>query len=180
MNNTISWLVHFTAYYLSWIGCLYFASLDHPYLSALFIVALLMLQIIWQMRHGFSWKAAFCYGMMLAALGAITDSIWIWLHLIYFKANPFDMYFAPLWIITLWLSFGFNLILLYSAYLNRYMTISVLTLFSIPLAYWLGIRIGAAESTGSASLLYVVLGVSWAILIPLSLSVFNRFRNTLT
>ncbi len=114
--------------------------------------------------------------MALAALGAVTDSLWMWLNLLHFKANPFGVYFAPLWMIALWLSFGFNFIVLYPTYLNRYAAISVLTLISIPLAYWLGIRIGAAESMRSGSLLYVALGVNWAILIPLSLSVFNRSR----
>ncbi|KTD20229.1 DUF2878 domain-containing protein [Legionella israelensis] len=177
MNNKISWAIHFFAYYIAWIGCIILAGLDYEYLSAVLVLVILFFQIAWQIIHGFLWKAPIYYTLFLTFLGIITDTLWLQMHLIDFNANPFSFHFAPLWMMSLWLSFGFNLIVLYQAFLKRYVTVGISSLVLIPVAYWLGIELGAASILKEGRFFYLILGVTWAILLPFSLYVFLQIKD---
>lgn len=173
----ISWAVHFGAYYLTWLGGIYLAALGFQYLSALLMLSVLLVQLVWQFVFGLSWKSALSYALCLAMLGALSDTLWLWLNMIYFNANPFGSYFAPLWMMVLWLSFGFNLITLYNAHLTRYYSIGFLTLAALPLAYWLGIELGAAHVLVPGYGFYLLLGLTWALMLPVSLYFFQRLKD---
>lgn len=168
------WLFHFTAYYTSWVGCIYYAAQGQVWTGPFIAIGCLLAQIIWQNIWNKEWQAALFYASVLTLVAIIVDSILLQLHWITFKATPFANKLPPPWIIMMWLSFGFNLILLNRKWLTWYKLWAILILIGLPFAYHLGAIAGAATVT--TPFFYMVLGGTWLVLLPLSLVIFNRFE----
>ncbi|HAT6978548.1 TPA: DUF2878 domain-containing protein [Legionella pneumophila] len=178
MNINFLSIIHFISYYLCWMFCIYFAAYGYPLLGLIITVLIMAAQIILQIINQLHWRDALHYSIGLAILGAITDAIWLYSGMIYFKANFFGSYFPPLWMIALWLSFGFNLVLLYRAWLTHYFLWGLIMFPSIIFAYWLGVQFGAATLISSGMIFYLSLGLTWSLFLPLSLYLFNyTYRN---
>jgi hypothetical protein len=173
MTDKLSFCVHFLAYYLCWVACVYAAALDHPYHGPVITLIIILLQIVWQTCKQLPWVGALVYGIGLALLGGVTDTFWLDHHFFKFNANPFDPYFSPLWMMSLWLSLGFNLVVLYRRLLRYYLIWGLITGPAIIFAYWVGVKVGAASLVNNDYWFFILLGVSWAILLPLSLFVYN-------
>lgn len=165
MPINLTLFIHFVAYYLAWISCIFFASRNEPYTGPIIALILLTLQVLWQTTHKQPWWPALFFALCLTVVGSITDTFWMKHDFIYFKANPFYPHFTAPWMICLWLGFGFNTILISEKFIHHYFICGVLTFFFLPLAYWLGIKIGAAQLTNTPWF-YLYLGVLWAILLP--------------
>ncbi|CAM2927632.1 TPA: DUF2878 domain-containing protein [Legionella pneumophila] len=165
--------VHYLSYYLCWIFCIYLASYGYPLLGLIITVLIMGLQIIVQILNQLPWRDALYFSIGLALLGAITDAIWLYSGMIYFKANFFGSHFPPLWMVALWLSFGFNLVVLYGSWLTYYFLWGLVMFPSIIFAYWLGVQFGAATLIGSEVVFYLTLGLTWSLFLPLSLYLFN-------
>ncbi|HAT2068904.1 TPA: DUF2878 domain-containing protein [Legionella pneumophila] len=166
-------IVHYLSYYLCWIFCIYLASYGYPLLGLIITVLIMGLQIIVQILNQLPWRDALYFSIGLALLGAITDAIWLYSGMIYFKANFFGSHFPPLWMVALWLSFGFNLVVLYGSWLTYYFLWGLVMFPSIIFAYWLGVQFGAATLIGSEVVFYLTLGLTWSLFLPLSLYLFN-------
>ncbi|CZG73404.1 TPA: DUF2878 family protein [Legionella pneumophila subsp. pneumophila] len=166
-------IVHYLSYYLCWIFCIYLASYGYPLLGLIITVLIMGLQIIVQILNQLPWRDALYFSIGLALLGAITDAIWLYSGMIYFKANFFGSHFPPLWMVALWLSFGFNLVVLYGSWLTFYFLWALVMFPSIIFAYWLGVQFGAATLIGSEVVFYLTLGLTWSLFLPLSLYLFN-------
>lgn len=170
----IHWLVHFFSYNIAWISCVYFAALGQPYTGPIITGLLLLTQILWQHHYKLPWKGPLIFALYIAFLGALLDSFWLWQHFIIFKANPFGLSFSPPWMIALWLSFSFNLFFTLKPILKHYKTLGLLMFVSLPLAYWIGIEIGAAVLL-SGRIFYVFLGGVWALLLPGQLYIYQQY-----
>jgi len=175
MRNKLRWFFHILSYYLSWISCIYFAAHHAPYKGPIITTCLLATQIFWQAADKKPIRNAIYFALSLTILGSITDTIWLYKDVVYFNANPFDSNFSPPWMIFLWLSFGFNIIIIYGKSLHHYFTWSIVVFFSIPLAYWLGVESGAAVLLTSYRF-YLYLGMLWALLLPLSFYSYNLLK----
>lgn len=172
MGNKGGWFFHISSYYICWISCIYFAAHHQPYTGPIITLLLLAAQIFWQSIYQKPYRAALYFAIGLTILGSITDTIWLYSGFLYFNSNPFGAYFSPLWMIFLWLSFGFNIIILYEKWLHYYFTWSIAILLSIPFAYWIGVESGAAVLLASYQF-YLYLGMLWALLLPLSFYIFK-------
>ncbi len=166
------WFFHTLSYYLCWISCIYFAAHHAPYIGPIITLFLLAAQIFWQSMHHKPYRGAIYFAISLTILGSITDTVWLYRGLVYFNSNPFGPYFSPPWMISLWLSFGLNIIILYEKWLNYYFTWSITVFFSIPLAYWIGVESGAAVLLASYPF-YLYLGMLWALLLPFSFYIYK-------
>ena len=174
-NNVLSkgtLFFHFASYYVCWIACIYFAAHHAPYTGPIVTLIILAAQIFWQSIHQKPYKGAIYFAISLTLLGSIIDTVFLYAGLIYFNANPFGPYFSAPWMICLWLSFGFNIIILYERWLHHYFIWSIVVLFAIPFAYWVGVEAGAAVLLFSYSF-YLYLGLLWALLLPISFYLYN-------
>ncbi|WP_158644246.1 DUF2878 family protein [Legionella hackeliae] len=174
----MSWLIHFFCYYLAWINCVLLAGKNMPYRSSFVVLLILFFQILLQSIIRRPWVDALVYGIALMVVGMIIDTMWLFLGLIDYNANPLNPYFSPPWIAFLWLSFGFNLITLSQRLIVHTFLFGLLTFPSIILAYWLGAKLGAAVL--NSHWFYIMLGGVWSLIIPLSLNLFNHFRRDFT
>lgn len=175
MTINLSWFFHFVSYYIAWIACVYYAAHDAPYKGPLITFAVMLFQTGWELVHKHSclrpW--AFALGLTLAAF--FVDTFWLHTGMLYFNANPFGAQISAPWILCLWLSFGFYIVVTTEQLMHYYLAWGLLTLISLPFAYWLGVRVGAAIVT-KPWLFYPVHGLIWAFLLPACLYVYNALR----
>ncbi len=176
LSKQITWVIHCLSYYICWFVCVYSASLDYEYLGLIITLFIIGFQVFWQILHNYPWSSYLIYAMFITFLGSVTDTFWLYEKFIYFHANPFGALFSPLWMSSLWLSFGFNIILLYRDLINSYLIWGGVAFLSLPFAYWLGVKFGAAEIIINQYKFYFSLGLTWFILLPLSFWVYDFFK----
>lgn len=170
-----SWLFHFIFYYLIWIVCIGFAAQNRPYIGPMIALCLFASQIAWEQFHQKPYSNALYFAISLMLIGALSDTIWLNTGLIYFNANPFGTHFAPPWMICLWLSFGFNLIVTSEKMLRHYFLWGVASLVSVPFAYWLGVKANAVILPVQSEF-YLYLGLFWALCLPLVFYIYNQLK----
>lgn len=81
---------------------------------------------------------------------------------------------APLWIVALWVQFGTVLHFCLRWLSKRYLLASVLGLIGGPLSFLAGERLGAAVFGAPRFFSLVVLGFSWAIVLPVLVALADR------
>jgi len=95
----------------------------------------------------------------------VIDSIFAKYNLLVFQANPFYKNLSPPWMIALWLNFSTVLYACLKKYFLKYKILAFLSLFGFPLAYYVGVSLGAASlPNGNIGLL--IIGVTWSIVLP--------------
>ncbi|PUT40880.1 DUF2878 domain-containing protein [Legionella taurinensis] len=170
-KKAIGIILHGALYYLSWVACVYFAHREAPWTGPLLTLLLLLIQALWEKMNGADLARPLLFTLCFGVLGAVVDSVWLWAGLIVYKANPWAPYVAAPWIIALWLSFAFYLIVTYETLFTYYKTFGFLALIGVPIAYWLGVKIGAALPLHSW--FYIILGCFWAMALPLFLWIYH-------
>lgn len=166
-------IFHALSYYLCWVFCVYLAGLNYLYLATVLAILLFIGQIYWQIFHNLPWKNAFYFAILLGIIGTLVDTFWLHIGLIYFNANILSPVISAPWMICIWYSFGFAVGVLYKNYVNNYYLWSLIMLFGLPWAYWLGSRFNALN-VDNATRFYPVLGITWAIIFPCCLYFFNH------
>ena len=109
-------------------------------------------------------------GLLLAGLhllGILVDSTQQALGLFTFTRDPTWPLWLPLWVFVIWAQFAtlFHYGLHWLS--GRYLLAAVFGLVGGPLAYWAGIRMGAASFGDNPTLTLVVLAMVWAMVTPL-------------
>jgi hypothetical protein len=103
----------------------------------------------------------------------LLDTIFMHAGIIRFSSNPFSPYFTAPWMIALWISFAILLYSVLSNLLSRYLLMGLLAFAGFPIAYASGVKMGAAFFP-NGYLSCVIIGIAWAICLPLCLSFYNR------
>ncbi|GAB2936725.1 DUF2878 domain-containing protein [Hafnia psychrotolerans] len=107
-------------------------------------------------------------------LGIMMDSLWCILGLFEFANSPG----LPPWMMALWLGFSaWWLWLLGNVRLTWYWLVP-LGAVSGPLAYYIGMRLGAMNLLATPSYVWLLLAVGWAIFLPLISLPILLNRNT--
>lgn len=111
--------------------------------------------------------------LLATPVGFFLDSLWVQLGLLEFSYAIPHPGFAPFWIVMLWagLALTVNHSLRWLQF--RPLAAAVLSMISAPLSYFAASRLGAAEIIEPLRL-YVLLGLSWAVFIPLLLLFARR------
>ena len=106
---------------------------------------------------------------MLAAclLGILVDSLQQGFGLFTFTRDPAWPLWLPLWVFVIWAQFAtlFHYALHWLS--GRYLLAAIFGLVGGPLAYWAGIRMGAASFGDNPTLTVVTLAIVWALVTPL-------------
>ncbi|HRD68838.1 MAG TPA: DUF2878 family protein [Legionella sp.] len=169
----LSWIIHSTSYYITWVACIYFAARNSIYLGPLITLAVISLQIYWQWAQGLKWLNALTFSLLLGLCGTLMDTLFLRGGFIYFNGNPFDTSFTAPWMIALWLSFGFNVVVLNERFMHHYLLWAALSFLSVPFSYWLGVKWGAAILLDGNSF-YFYLGIVSALSITFNFYLYNH------
>lgn len=162
MSAAASKLCNLILYQLGWFSCVLGAAWGHPMGGA--GLALLPLLIhLWLVED----RRREVRLVLAAALGGVVlDGGQQGLGLLQFRPDALGLA-LPLWVPLIWAQFA-TLFRFSLAWLSgRYLLGALLGALGGPLAYAAGVRLGAADFGASPSCSLVVLGVVWALVVPL-------------
>lgn len=166
---TKSQILNVAAYQTGWFACVLGAANGWGTAGAAIAIALAMAHVAAAERPDREWPVVLAAG----GIGLVADSLHAGLGILDFRGHQAGT-LAPLWVVALWLQFGTVLHFCLRWLSRRYLLASILGLVGGPLAFLAGERLGAATfgepKLGSLALL----GVSWAILLPLLVALGDR------
>ena len=156
-------LLNVTIYQVGWFCCVLGTAWGFPIAGALSGLSLAGLHLLLSVSRK---NEAL---LMLAAclLGILVDSVQQALGLFTFTRDPTWPLWLPLWVFVIWAQFAtlFHYGLHWLS--GRYLLAAMLGLVGGPLAYWAGIRMGAASFGDNPPLTLVTLAMVWAMVMPL-------------
>ena len=115
-------------------------------------------------------------GWLLAAAaltGLLLDTLFLQFGVLDYAHPLPSSEMAPFWIVVMWMNFALTLNLSMRWLQGRYALAAVLGLVGGPLAYIAGVELGAADWGMDMTSALVVIGIAWALAVPL-LSGFAR------
>ena len=163
-------LLNITIYQVGWFCCVLGAARGWPIAGALSALLLAGLHL----RLAVSWKNEAWLMVAACVLGVLVDSIQQALGLFTFTRDPAWPLWLPLWVFVIWAQFAtlFHYALHWLS--GRYLLAALFGLVGGPLAYWAGIRIGAASFGDNPILTVVTLAIVWALVTPLLCRLSDR------
>jgi len=116
------------------------------------------------------------FTILLCIVGFFVDSLLFYSDVFYFNACPYPIKLAPPFLNCIWLSFGITFYATLQSWFKRYLTTAAFSLVGFPLAYWAGIKLGAASAENTLIAL-LSLGLIWMFLLPTYLYLFNLWSD---
>jgi hypothetical protein len=111
--------------------------------------------------------------ILAVIIGAIWDSLLVWMQVLSYASGMWSENLAPHWIIALWALFATTLNVSLNWLKGRWLIAAISGAIAGPLAYYAGHRLGAVFfSDTSVALVY--LGAGWAVFVPLLLWLAQR------
>jgi len=156
-------LLNITLYQVGWFCCVLGAARGYPVTGALLALLLSIVHLL----LADSPKSEALLMLIACFLGATIDSIQQAFGLFTFTSHPAWPFWLPLWVFVIWAQFAtlFHYALYWLA--GRYRLAAGFGMVGGPLAYWAGIRMGAATFGENPTLTIVSLAVVWALVTPL-------------
>ena len=155
-------LLNATLYEVGWLCCVLGGAWGHPVTGGLLALTLVGIHL---------WLASLRKSEVLlilsaCLLGVIVDSSQQALGLFTFKNDSSWPLWLPLWVFVIWAQFA--TLFHYALYWlkGRYLFAALFGLIGGPLAYWGGIRLGAASFGENPTVTIIVLALIWAAIIP--------------
>ena len=170
MSPMKSKLLNILLYQLGWFCCVLGAAWGYPLSGALSALLLLLVHLLLNDL----WIAELKLILVTCLLGILVDSLQQMFGVLTFKVDPNWALWLPLWVFVIWAQFASLLRFSLNWLSGRYLLGVGLGLIGGPLAYWGGVRIGAAEFGDNVLLSLASLALVWALMIPLLLWVRSR------
>lgn len=164
-GRTATNLLNFVLFQAGWCICVLGAAAGHPWLATaggLLLVALHLALVRLPGREAMLLLVALTLGLVL-------DGIHIATGVLRFPIGSVHPALPPPWILVLWLQFAATLHYSLAWLGGRPILGALLGAVSGPLAYWAGVRFGAAELGGSLWACLAQIGLGWALALPLLL-----------
>jgi len=177
IRNSRIWtsLINYSLFQAGWFICILGTAAGHPWPAT--VAGVLLVVVHLALVRDRSREVVLLLGSLL--LGLLVDAIHIGTGVLVFTSGSLHAALPPPWILILWLQFAMTLH--YSlAWLNgRFFLGSVLGAVSGALAYWAGVRFGAAAFGAELTRSLVQIGLSWSIVlfILLKLSLLTAPKN---
>lgn len=171
-GETASSMLNVVIYQVGWFACVLGAAGGWPQLGAALALALVGVHLLLASQPRREWPVL-CFAV---ALGLIVDSAHASFGVLDFQAHTAGRP-APLWVLALWVQFGSALHFSLRWLSRRYVLASVLGLVGGPMAFLGGERLGAAVFGEPRALTLAVVGLSWALAMPLLVWVADRWSS---
>jgi hypothetical protein len=174
MSGLMSKLLNFLLYQLGWFCCVLGAAWGFPRSGAFAALLFLLIHLL----LADSRSAELRLILVSCLLGILVDSLQQSFGVLTFKTDPGWTLWLPLWVFVIWAQFASLLRFSLNWLSGHYLLGAGLGLIGGPLAYWGGVRIGAAEFGGNLLLSISSLALVWALMIPLLLWLRSRINAT--
>ncbi|MCA1796203.1 MAG: DUF2878 domain-containing protein [Geobacteraceae bacterium] len=165
LSPILSKVINVALYQIGWFSCLLGAALGFPLPGAFASLGLILLHLLLTDAPRAEVR------LLLAAclVGIVVDSLQQAAGLFTFKTDPNWPLWLPLWVFVIWIQFATLLRFALHWLLGRYLLGALFGAIGGPLAYWSGIRMGAATFGENPQLTLLVLALVWALVTPLLL-----------
>jgi hypothetical protein len=173
LSASLSKVINIVLYQTGWFSCVLGASFGFPLSGALGAVALVGLHLLLTDARKTEIQLIF-YACLL---GVVVDSLQQAAGLFSFKADPRWPLWLPLWVFVIWAQFAtlFRFALHWLS--GHYLLGACLGALGGPLAYWGGMRLGAASFGDNPLFTLVVLAAVWAGMVPLLLWIRQKLAS---
>jgi len=163
LSATQSKIINVVLYQVGWLSCVLGAARGYPFLGSLFAMLLIVIHLLMSTVRKAEIKLMIC----ACLLGVVIDSSQQALGVFNFKIDPDWPLWLPLWILVIWAQFATLFHFALSWLSGRYLLAALFGLVGGPLAYWGGVRLGAAPFGETLLFSIVTLALVWALVTPL-------------
>ncbi|PLX83073.1 MAG: DUF2878 domain-containing protein [Desulfuromonas sp.] len=155
-------LINLALYQIGWFCCVLGAAHGYAVTGAFCALALCGLHLLLVKNRGTELR------LMIQAclLGAIIDSTQQAVGILTFTVDSAWPFWLPLWVFVIWAQFATLFRFALSWLQGRYLLASLFGFVGGPLAYYAGVRLGAANFSDPIWLSLACLGVVWAAVTP--------------
>ncbi len=161
-------VINFILFQLAWFSCVIGAAKGMPWLGVVVTLA----TVIWHLTQAKAIKPEAMLILSALAIGASYDQILLSLNLVTYVHHGWDVAFAPVWILALWVAFSTILNVSLRWMRGKHLIAIAFGAIGGPLAYLGAEKLGAVTLYGASS--YIALSVGWAIITPLLLLISIR------
>ena len=163
LSSTVSKIINVLLYQLGWFSCLLGATWGYPLSGAFFALLLMAVHLVLAESR----KSELYLMLSACLLGVVVDTLQQAAGVFTFKIDPAWPLWLPLWIFVIWAQFA--TLFHYGLYWlsGRYLLAAFLGLIGGPLAYWGGVRLGAAQFNEALFFSVSSLAVVWALVMPM-------------
>ena len=158
------------AFQIGWFACVLGGAHDLPWVGtgiALVIVA-------WHLTRAARPKQELLLVLSAAAIGALFDTLLVWLGWFTYSSGTLIAGTAPHWMVALWMLFATTLNLSLAWLKRRLFVAALFGAIGGPLAYLGGEKLGALNFASPTAGL-IALAIGWALLTPLLVMIAQRF-----
>lgn len=173
LNYWLNLIGQIACYNAVWLICISTASHDKVWLGFFYALGFLAIQFHLHWRANHKLRHLLVFTLSLSILGGFIDSLMFSLNVFIFKARLYDLTIVPPFLMAIWLSFSVMFYSILKSWFKKYALISCCSLIGFPLAYYFGSQLGAA-AVGFGYLSYIILGIIWAVTLPLLLYSYNK------
>ena len=157
-----------------WFACVLGAARGRPWTGAGIALILVSIHLMLVKDRGPELRLLLAAGL----LGTVLDSIQGRLGIVHFQAGYYMDWLCPLWITALWMQFATLLHFAADWMAKRYLLATVLGAVGGPVAFYGGVRLGAATLHPNLPLALAALALEWAVAMPLLVWLGDRFPVT--
>ncbi|GAB4556726.1 MAG: hypothetical protein Tsb0017_10830 [Geothermobacteraceae bacterium] len=167
-------LLNFGLYQLGWFCCVLGAANGYTLAGGLAALVLLAAHLWLNTERWPEIK------LLLAAtlLGTLIDSVQLAAGVLVFHTSEHWPLWLPLWIFLVWAQFASLLRFALQWLDRRYLLAALLGLLGGPLAYWSGVKLGAASFGGEIFPSILAIAFAWLLALPLLLWLRSRLAPT--
>lgn len=165
--QTWTTLLNYGLFQTGWFVCVLGAAAGYPWLAAA-VGLLLVLMHLALARNGVRESLLLLTSLLL---GLLVDGVHIHTGVLAFPIGSFHPGLPPAWIFILWLQFATTLHYSLGWLTGRYFLGALLGSVSGALAYWAGVRFGAAAFGTELVRSLVQIGLSWGLTMLILLKV---------
>lgn len=163
-------VVNVVLFQVGWFACVLSGATQRPWIGALIAVSIVAVHLL----RAPAAEAELKLVLIALAIGAVWDSMLVWLNWLHYSSGILFPDTAPYWIVMMWGLFATILNVSLRWMRGRWMIAALAGAIGGPLAYYGGHRLGALEfSDGLAAL--VALAIGWAVITPTLIALAARF-----
>lgn len=163
-------LFNILLFQIGWFACVLSGATQRPWIGAVMAITIVGIHVL---RAPV--PEAECKLVIIAlAIGAVWDSMLVWLNWVHYSSGILIPHTAPYWIVLMWGLFATLLNVSLRWLRGRWLIAALAGSIGGPLAYYGGHKLGALEF-GNQNAALIALALGWAVITPLLMKLSNRF-----
>lgn len=164
-------ITNFILFQVGWFACVLGSSFEMPWLGPI-TVGLILAYHFKSASHA---RPEISLVVIAMLIGLVWDSLLVATGLLVYNNGMVHESLAPHWIIAMWALFASTLNVSMKWLKGRYALAFVFGAVGGPLSYYAGLKLGAVLMP-SAPIALLVLGIGWAMIMPVLMMLSDRFN----